>query len=112
MRLRRIFLWPVAQIHGLILHIRHAVYDARILRTTTPAVKTIAIGNLALGGTGKTPMVELLLRILNDIDPIATLSRGYGRRNSGMHEVKVDDQAEESGDEPVQIKRKFKPILK
>lgn len=107
MSLRRTLLAPLALLYGLVLRIRHALYDARILRSTRPAVPTIAIGNLALGGTGKTPMMELVLRTLTGTSPIATLSRGYGRRTVSIHEVQPTDTADRSGDEPLQVKHNF-----
>jgi tetraacyldisaccharide 4'-kinase len=110
MTARRILLAPFAWLYGTVLHMRHALYDAGMLKSTRPGVPTIAIGNLALGGTGKTPMVELVLRTLRDLSPLATLSRGYGRRTSTIHEVMADDTAERSGDEPVQVKAKFPAV--
>ena len=107
MVMQRIALAPFAWLYGLVLWMRHWLYDARLLRSVRPAVPTIAVGNLALGGTGKTPMLELVLRVLRGILPIATLSRGYGRSGSDIHEVQAIDKAERSGDEPVQVKRKF-----
>lgn len=107
MLLRRTLLWPFSLLYGLLLRIRHALYDLKILRSTRPTVPTIAIGNLALGGTGKTPMLELVLRTLHGIGPIATLSRGYGRTSTSIHEVEASDGAERSGDEPLQVKQKF-----
>lgn len=104
---RRICLSPLAGLYGIALFARHALYDARLLRSTRPNVPTIAIGNLALGGTGKTPMLELVLRVLESVRPIATLSRGYGRKSTDIHEVQATDSAAHSGDEPVQVKRNF-----
>ncbi|MFZ1691706.1 MAG: tetraacyldisaccharide 4'-kinase, partial [Flavobacteriales bacterium] len=103
----RTFLKPFALLYGAILRLRHALYDAGVLRAVRPAVPTIAIGNLALGGTGKTPMLELVLRTLAGTAPLATLSRGYGRNGTGLHEVQATDTFELSGDEPLQVKRKF-----
>ncbi|HQW05784.1 MAG TPA: tetraacyldisaccharide 4'-kinase [Flavobacteriales bacterium] len=111
MLLRRILLWPFTLLYGFALVVRHALYDAAFLKRTRPSVPTIAIGNLALGGTGKTPMLEAILRILAEISPVATLSRGYGRTGNDIHEVHVEDLALQSGDEPVQIKRKF-PLVR
>ncbi|MDX9750826.1 MAG: tetraacyldisaccharide 4'-kinase [Flavobacteriales bacterium] len=104
MLLRRILLAPFTALYGGVLHLRHALYDAGILKSTRPPVPTIAIGNLALGGTGKTPMMELVLRTLEGTGPVATLSRGYGRRTRTIHEVTPDDTADRSGDEPLQVK--------
>lgn len=110
MRLRRLLLAPFSALYGAALLIRHALYDAGILRSTRPTVPTIAIGNLALGGTGKTPMMELVLRTLAGFAPIATLSRGYGRSGTDIHEVQSTDTAAHSGDEPLQMKRKFPDV--
>jgi tetraacyldisaccharide 4'-kinase len=107
MLLRRIYFWPVNLSYGAILHARHALYNSGLFKSTRPAVPTIAIGNLALGGTGKTPMMELVLRVLEGVHPIATLSRGYGRKSTDIHEVQATDSAAHSGDEPVQVKRNF-----
>lgn len=107
MSLRRIVLAPPAWLYGAALRLRHALYDSGILRSVRPTVPTIAIGNLALGGTGKTPMLELVLRTLADFAPVATLSRGYGRTGTGFREVRPTDTFELAGDEPLQVKRKF-----
>lgn len=107
MGIARVLLSPLALLYGGVLRVRHALYDAGMLKSTTPGLPVIAIGNLALGGTGKTPMLELVLRILAGTAPAATLSRGYGRKGSGILEVEVGDAPERSGDEPLQVKRKF-----
>jgi tetraacyldisaccharide 4'-kinase len=107
MGLLRLLASPLAGLYGAALRVRHALYDAGLFRSVRPAVPTIAIGNLALGGTGKTPMLELVLRTLEGNAPVATLSRGYGRTGSDTHEVQATDTAERSGDEPLQVKRKF-----
>lgn len=107
MALRRFLLAPFAWLYGAALAVRHGLYNAGILHSIRPSTPTIAIGNLALGGTGKTPVLELVLRILHGTAPVATLSRGYGRNGTGFHEVRPEDTAERSGDEPVQVKRKF-----
>ncbi len=110
MLLRRILLWPFTALYGALLLARHALYDGGLLKSERPEVATIAIGNLALGGTGKTPMMELVLRILEGTAPLATLSRGYGRADTDVHEVLESDTADASGDEPVQVKRKFPQV--
>lgn len=103
----RIALLPFAWLYGAVLALRHALYDAQWLKSTRPSVPTIAIGNLSFGGTGKTPMLELVLRTLEGSDPVATLSRGYGRTGNEYREVTASDPAAVSGDEPIQVKRKF-----
>ena len=110
MFLRRILLWPFTLFYGAILLVRHSLYDGGLLESTRPTLPTIAIGNLALGGTGKTPMMELVLRSLEHLAPVATLSRGYGRRTTTIHEVMPDDDAARSGDEPLQVKRNFPAV--
>ena len=107
MSARRLLLLPFAWLYGGVLHLRHALFDRGLLKSTRPAVPTIAIGNLALGGTGKTPMMELVLRCLADVKPLAALSRGYGRSGTDFHEVLRSDSATTAGDEPLQVKRKF-----
>lgn len=103
----RVALLPISWLYGAALRIRHALYDMGLLRSQRPSVTTIAIGNLALGGTGKTPMLELVLRSLEGLGPLVTLSRGYGRRSDDIHEVTALDTAQRSGDEPLQVKRNF-----
>jgi tetraacyldisaccharide 4'-kinase len=110
MLLRRMLLWPFTVLYGAVLLVRHALYDMGILKRVRPSVPTIAIGNLALGGTGKTPMLELVLRTLSDQPPLATLSRGYGRQGTDIHEVQMDHTAAQSGDEPLQVKHHFPAV--
>lgn len=107
---RRLFGAPFALLYGGVLRLRHALYDAGLLARHRPAVPTIAIGNLSLGGTGKTPLMELVLRTLTGTAPLATLSRGYGRKGTDIHEVQATDMADRSGDEPLQVKRKFPAV--
>lgn len=110
MNAARLLLLPFAWLYGLVLRVRHGLYDAGILRSITPAVPTIVIGNVALGGTGKTPHVELALRTLVGDGHLATLSRGYGRDGTALREVRREDDAAEVGDEPLMIKRKFSGV--
>lgn len=106
----RLLLLPFSWLYGAALWVRHALFDNGLLPSMRPSVPTIVIGNLALGGTGKTPMLELALRELQDAPPLATLSRGYGRKSSHLHEVSAKDTAETVGDEPLQIKGKFPTV--
>ncbi|MCB0795061.1 MAG: tetraacyldisaccharide 4'-kinase, partial [Flavobacteriales bacterium] len=106
MRWSHLITRPLGTIIGLVLRARHWCYDRGVLSTQVPNVPTIAIGNLSLGGTGKTPHVELVVRILlnHRVHPIATLSRGYGRMTKGFREVRPEDAAHAVGDEPLQLK--------
>ena len=106
----RLLLLPFSWLYGVVLRVRHLAYDQGWLKSTTPAIPAIAIGNIALGGTGKTPHVELALRTLVDHGPLATLSRGYGRDGTHFHEVHREDDATEAGDEPLMLKRKFSGV--
>jgi len=106
----RLLLLPFAWLYGLGLRARHLLYDRGWLASTRPVLPTIVFGNIALGGTGKTPHVELALRTLADHGPLATLSRGYGRSGSAFHEVRREDDAAIAGDEPLMLKRKFSGV--
>ena len=104
----KILLFP----YWLTLKIRHLLYDCGIKKTHSAEVPTICVGNITVGGTGKTPHTEMILRTLtNDTDwgakNIAVLSRGYKRRTKGFQQVVADGTAKEYGDEPLQIKKKF-----
>jgi tetraacyldisaccharide 4'-kinase len=110
MSLLRILLAPFAWLYGAVLLLRHTVYDQGLLKSERPAIPSIGVGNLALGGTGKTPHVELVLRTLEGMAPLATLSRGYGRQDTDIREVHANDDAAMVGDEPLQVKRKFPAV--
>ncbi len=94
------------------LKLRHFMFDTGLRKTRRADVPTICVGNVTVGGTGKTPHTEMLLRtLLQDPDwgqkNIAVLSRGYKRKSKGFQQVTVDGTAKEYGDEPLQIKSKF-----
>ena len=104
----KILLFP----YWLSLKIRHFLYDKGIKKVHQADVPTICVGNVTVGGTGKTPHTEMLLRsMLADSDlgskSIAVLSRGYKRKSKGFQQVVLDGSAKLFGDEPVQMKRKF-----
>lgn len=105
----RLLLLPVSWLYAGALWLRHGLFDRGLLRSRTAALPTISVGNIALGGTGKTPHVELVLRTLlaADLGPVATLSRGYGRKGTDLKEVHHTDPAERAGDEPLMLKQKF-----
>ncbi len=104
----KILLFP----YWLILKCRHALYNIGIFSSHEADVPTICVGNITVGGTGKTPHTEMILRMLLEDEKwkgknIAVLSRGYKRKTKGFQQVVVDGTAEQFGDEPLQIKRKF-----
>jgi tetraacyldisaccharide 4'-kinase len=99
---------PLAYIYGLITLIRNRLYDWQFLKVTKFDIHTIGVGNLSVGGAGKTPHVEYLIKLLLNEEPrIATLSRGYKRKTKGF--VLADDlsSAEQIGDEPLIYKYKY-----
>lgn len=110
MRYIRLLLFPLSLLYGLAIAIRHLLYDRNWMKRTAVDIPTIVVGNLAVGGTGKSPMVEYLVRALSADYRIAVLSRGYGRRTKGYREVHPDDDASLAGDEPLQFKRKFPDV--
>jgi len=87
--------------------IRNTLYDWRIFRSVAFNFPVITVGNLTVGGTGKTPHTELLVSIFRNKLVTAVLSRGYKRKTKGFRYVEITDTAQEAGDEPLQIKRKF-----
>lgn len=110
MKFWQIILTPVSILYGLITSIRNFLYDSGILKSKEFDIKIICVGNLSAGGTGKTPLVEYLIRLLKNDFEIATLSRGYGRKSSGFIIADEHSSAEDIGDEPRQYKQKFKDI--
>ena len=98
-------------VYGSILYVRNKLYDWNILKTISYEFPVISIGNLALGGTGKTPHIEYLIRLLQKDYKIAILSRGYKRTTKGFLLADENSNVSNIGDEPLQYKLKFKKIL-
>ena len=103
----RILLFPLAVVYWFIIFIRNKLYDKKILESASFGLPLICVGNLSVGGTGKSPMVELLVRNLKDEFKVATLSRGYKRKTRGYALANESSSALEIGDEPMQFKLKF-----
>jgi len=110
MKLLRILLFPFAVLYGFITSIRNFLFDKGILKSTSFDIPVIAVGNLSVGGTGKTPQIEYLIRLLSDKYKIATLSRGYKRQSEGFVLADSTSNAEILGDEPFQFYQKFPNI--
>lgn len=91
--------------------VRNWCYDVKLLKSKQFDIPVVCVGNVAVGGTGKTPTVEFIIRALSSDYTIAVLSRGYKRRTKGYREVNVGDSFLNVGDEPKQIKRKFPDTL-
>ena len=106
----RILLFPLSLFYALIIRIRNWCFDKHILVSTSFNLPIICIGNLAVGGTGKSPMVELLMRMLKDRFEIAILSRGYKRKTRGFALADDHTTALDIGDEPMQFHSKFPDV--
>jgi len=107
--LRKI-LFPFAILYGFITTIRNFLFDKGILKSASFEVPVIAVGNLSVGGTGKTPQIEYLIRLLSDKYKVATLSRGYKRQSEGFVLADSTSNAAILGDEPFQFYQKFPNI--
>ncbi|OAQ38260.1 tetraacyldisaccharide 4'-kinase [Pedobacter psychrophilus] len=110
MKIFRLLLFPFSLLYGIIIFFRNKLYDWNIFKSTSFDIPIISVGNLEVGGSGKTPMVEYLILLLKNDFNLSTLSRGYGRKTKGFRWVKPDDDALETGDEPLQIAKKYKDI--
>lgn len=112
---------PLAFLYGIIISIRNLMFDYRIIKSKRFPAWVISIGNLSVGGTGKSPHVEYMVRALErmnkkyvelqmPLDKMAILSRGYGRSTTGYLMVNETSDAKEVGDEPLQLKRRLKEV--
>src|SRR6185437_14699281 len=137
MKYLRWLLFPFSLIYGLVVITRNWCYDAGVFKSVKFTKPTISVGNLDVGGAGKSPMTEYLIRLLKDTNKIATLSRGYGRKTNGYlvadSEQRIKNKesriknspltshhsplttslsplATQIGDEPAQFKQKFPGI--
>ena len=110
MILLRKILFPFALLYRFITGIRNFLFDKGILKSYSFDVPIIAVGNLSVGGTGKTPQIEYLIRLLSPNYKVATLSRGYKRKSKGFILANSTSNSEIIGDEPFQFYKKFKNI--
>jgi len=106
----RKLLFPFALLYGLITSVRNVLYDIGVLKAYSFDVPVIAVGNLSVGGTGKTPQIEYLIRLLSPQYKVATLSRGYKRQSKGFVLADSSATAGTLGDEPFQYFKKFPQI--
>jgi tetraacyldisaccharide 4'-kinase len=102
-----LLLLPLSAIYGTAVVLRNRLYDRGLFASHRFGIPVISIGNITVGGTGKTPHTEYLAGILYRDFSIAVLSRGYKRKSKGFQYVEVDDSTAKTGDEPLQIKRKY-----
>ena len=111
MNLLRKILYPFSLLYGVITSFRNYFYNANILKSTKFKTPTIVVGNLSVGGTGKTPQIEYLIRLLQDTYKVAVLSRGYKRKSKGFIIANEHSTAEIIGDEPFQYFKKYSNII-
>jgi tetraacyldisaccharide 4'-kinase len=105
--MRKIGLLPFTILYWLITSTRNILFDVGILKSTTIPGKSISVGNLSVGGSGKTPMVHYLTNLIQNDHAVQILSRGYGRKTSGYRQVTSADDARTVGDEPLSYFQKF-----
>lgn len=110
MRALRKLLYPFSLIYGFVVYLRNSLYNIGVFKSTSYQIPLICIGNLSVGGTGKTPMTEFLISQLKNTFKVAVLSRGYKRKSKGFVLAKEDTKVEVIGDEPFQYHQKFKNI--
>jgi len=107
----RILLFPFAVFYGLLTKVRNILFDIRVLPSEKFKIPVIAVGNLIAGGSGKTPLVEYIVRLAGNTVTMASLSRGYKRKTKGYRLAGENETVETLGDEPLQYHHKF-PNLK
>ena len=109
-KLLRYLLFPFSLLYALVLRIRNLFFDIGIFESTEFDIPIVAVGNLSVGGTGKTPQIEYFIRLLQNDYNIAVLSRGYKRKSEGFVFANENTTVAEIGDEPFQFFQKFKKI--
>lgn len=104
----KVILTILSWIYRAVITFRHKLYDWGVKKSRSFDIPVVCVGNITVGGTGKTPTAEYLLAMLKPHYNVAILSRGYGRRTKGYREVQVTDNYSDVGDEPLLLKLKFK----
>ena len=110
MKFLRFLLFPFAVIYNLVTSIRNFFFKVGVFKQTSFKIPVIVVGNLSVGGTGKTPQIEYLIRLLKDSFKTSVLSRGYKRKTTDFVLLNNTHSAEDVGDEPLQYFKKFKNI--
>jgi len=110
MKYLRVLLLPLSLLYGLVVAVRNWLYDTGFYKSKEFKFPVISVGNLEVGGAGKTPMTEYLIRLFKDDLRVATLSRGYGRVTTGYLTAATNTNATTVGDEPAQFKHKFPEV--
>ena len=104
------WLLPFSWLYGLGVGVRNYLFDAEILKSKSYSIPVISVGNITVGGAGKTPHVEYLIDLLRDEMQVAVLSRGYKRKSRGYVVADENTTMRDIGDEPFQIKQKFEGV--
>jgi len=107
----RKLLYPLSVLYEGVTQVRNMLYDKEILKSNEFSIPTILVGNLRVGGTGKTPQVAYLINILKDSHKVAVLSRGYKRKTTGFILADLATTSKEIGDEPYQLIKQFPSII-
>jgi tetraacyldisaccharide 4'-kinase len=110
MKALRFLLYPFAVLYDGVTSLRNTLYNRNVFTSIKFEIPVIAVGNLSVGGTGKTPQIEYLIRLLKDEKKVAVLSRGYKRKTQGFILIDKTHSAEDVGDEPLQFFQKFDEI--
>lgn len=110
MQVIRKLLFPFSLVYAMVVYFRNLFYNIGFFKSKSYQVTTICVGNLSVGGTGKTPMIELLLSNLQEKYKLAVLSRGYRRKSKGFVLANEKTLVQDIGDEPFQILRKFPKV--
>src|SRR5512139_4219638 len=103
----KLLLWFSSQLYGLAVAVRNRLYDLKVFRSRTFPLPVICVGNITVGGTGKTPHVIYIARLLSDMMQVSVLSRGYLRKSRGFRAVRADDRVDTAGDEPLLMARRM-----
>ena len=109
--MKKFFLYIFSLVYGMVVNTRNTLFNLNILRAREFDVPVISVGNITVGGTGKTPHTEHLIGLLSKKFDIAVLSRGYKRKSKGFLLVETDSFIRQCGDEPLQIKKKFPGVM-
>ncbi len=108
--LTAIFLYPLSLLYASVVWVRNKLYDWKVFKSVEFDMPVITVGNITVGGTGKTPHTELLVALLKDKLNVAVLSRGYKRSTRGFRYVETTDTVASAGDEPLQMKCKYPKV--
>jgi tetraacyldisaccharide 4'-kinase len=107
----RVIAFPLVVLYSIIVGGRNLLYNHKVLKSVKFDYPVIGVGNLSVGGSGKTPHVEYLIKLLRPHVGVGVLSRGYKRKTTGYRDVNVTDNVNTVGDEPLQLKRKFRDVF-